>query len=137
MKVSIENLISSLQDNVQLVECTFQASNKLYTYKVPKDWAVVEGDQLVVDSPINGATIVDVSKVTDKQVDVTSDFIYKWAMCKVDRTEYNARLAAEQEAAETLKELRRKNQQKKLLEELLGDLGEEAEAVISKVRSRL
>lgn len=104
---------------------------------MPADWEVVEGDHLVVDSPINGATLVEVDSVTDKQVDLTSDFVYKWAVCKVDRTGYNERIAAEREAAATLKELRRKNQQKKLLEELLGDLGEEAEAVISKVLNRL
>lgn len=137
MNVSMENLISSLQDNVVLVECLFQGSSKRYTYKVPADWNVVEGDHLVVDSPINGATLVEVDSVTDKQVDLTSDFVYKWAICKVDRTGYNERITAEKEAAETLKELRRKNHQKKLLEELLGDLGEEAEAVISKVRNRL
>lgn len=137
MNVSMENLISSLQDNVVLVECLFQGSSKRYTYKVPADWEVVEGDHLVVDSPINGATLVEVDNVTDKKVDLTSDFVYKWAICKVDRTGYNERITAEKEAAETLKELRRKNQQKKLLEELLGDMGEEAEAVISKVRNRL
>lgn len=137
MNVSMENLISYLQDNVVLVECLFQGSSKRYTYKVPADWNVVEGDHLVVDSPINGATLVEVDSVTDKQVDLTSDFVYKWAICKVDRTGYNERITAEKEAAETLKELRRKNHQKKLLEELLGDLGEEAEAVISKVRNRL
>lgn len=137
MNVSMENLISSLQDNVVLVECLFQGSSKRYTYKVPADWNVVEGDHLVVDSPINGATLVEVDNVTDKKVDLTSDFVYKWAICKVDRTGYNERITAEKEAAETLKELRRKNHQKKLLEELLGDLGEEAEAVISKVRNRL
>ena len=137
MNVSMENLISSLQDNVVLVECLFQGSSKRYTYKVPADWNVVEGDHLVVDSPINGATLVEVDNVTDKKVDLTSDFVYKWAICKVDRTGYNERITAEKEAAETLKELRRKNPQKKLLEELLGDLGEEAEAVISKVRNRL
>lgn len=137
--MSIENIISSLQD-CQIAQCTFAGSLKKYSYKVPKHWDVVKGDVLVVDAPSSGFTCVSVEKVVEGEIDITADFNYKWAVGKVDLESYYEQLAkeAEAEVAVELKALRRKaQQQKKALADLLGDLGEEANEVIERVRSRL
>jgi hypothetical protein len=134
--MSIENIISSLQD-CQIAQCTFAGSMKTYSYKVQKAWNVADGDVLVVDAPSSGLTIVQVMKVVEGEIDITADFNYKWAVGKVDLESYQEQLAKEAEAAVELKALRRKAQQKKALADLLGDLGEEANEVIERVRSRL
>jgi hypothetical protein len=81
--MSIENIISSLQD-CQIAQCTFAGSAKKYSYKVRKDWNVVEGDVLVVDAPSSGLTVVSVEKVVEVELDITADFNYKWAVGKID-----------------------------------------------------
>lgn len=134
--MSIENIISSLQD-CQIAQCTFAGSAKEYSYKIQKDWNVLEGDILVVDAPSSGLTFVQVEKVVEGEIDITADFNYKWAVCKVDLQSYQEQLVKEAEVAVELKALRRKAQQKKALADLLGDLGEEANEVIERVRSRL
>ena len=134
--MSIENIISSLQD-CQIAQCTFAGSPKKYSYKVRKDWNVADGDVLVVDAPSSGLTFVQVEKVVEGKIDITADFNYKWAVDKVDQESYDEQLAKEAEVAVELKALRRKAQQKKALADLLGDLGEEANEVIERVRSRL
>lgn len=134
--MSIENIISSLQD-CQIAQCTFAGSLKKYSYKVRKYWNVVEGDVLVVDAPSSGLTFVSVEKVVEGEIDITADFNYKWAVGKVYLESYHEQLAEEAEVAVELKALRRKAQQKKALADLLGDLGEEANEVIERVRSRL
>ena len=92
-----------------------------------KDWNVVEGDVLVVDAPSSGLTFVNVEKVVEGEIDITADFNYKWAVDKVDQESYDEQLAKEAEVAVELK----------ALADLLGDLGEEANEVIERVRSRL
>ena len=134
--MSIENIISSLQD-CQIAQCTFAGSLKKYSYKVRKDWNVADGDVLVVDAPSSGLTFVIVDKVVEGEIDITAAFNYKWAVCKVDQESYDEQLAKEAEVAVELKALRRKAQQKKAMADLLGDLGEEANEVIERVRSRL
>lgn len=124
--MSIENIISSMQD-CQIAQCTFAGSLKKYSYKVRKDWNVVEGDVLVVDTPSSGLTFVIVEKVVEGEIDITADFNYKWAVDKVDQESYDEQLAKEAEVAVELKA-----QQKKALADLLG---EEANEVIE--RSRL
>lgn len=134
--MSIENTISSLQD-CQIAYCTFAGSAKKYSYKVQKAWNVADGDVLVVDAPSSGLTFVNVTKVVEGEIDITAVFNYKWAVGKVDLASYQEQLAKEAEVAVELKTLRRKAQQKKALAELLGDLGDEANEVIERVRSRL
>lgn len=134
--MSIENIISSLQD-CQIAQCTFADSLKKYSYKVRKDWNVADGDVLVVEAPSSVLTFVIVEKVVEGEIDITADFNYKWAVGKVDLESYHEQLAKEAEVAVELKALRRKAQQKKALADLLGDLGEEANEVIERVRSRL
>lgn len=134
--MSIENIISSLQD-CQIAQCTFAGSLKKYSYKVRKDWNVADGDVLVVDAPSSGLTFVIVDKVVEGEIDITAAFNYKWAVDKVDQESYDEQLAKEAEVAVELKALRRKAQQKKAMADLLGDLGEEANEVIERVRSRL
>lgn len=134
--MSIENIISSLQD-CQIAQCTFSGSVKKYSYKVRKDWNVADGDVLVVEAPSSVFTFVIVEKVVEGEIDITADFNYKWAVDKVDMESYHEQLAKEAEVAVELKALRCKAQQKKALADLLGDLGEEANEVIERVRSRL
>lgn len=61
--MNVENIISALQD-AQTVVVTFPGTpNKTYTYKVPKEWKVEVGDELVVRSPWNGSVVVAVKEV--------------------------------------------------------------------------
>src|SRR5438067_671590 len=90
-------LLNALLENVTTVRCTFSDGNSVqYTYKVPTHWKVKVGDQLVVDSPRNGMTVVTVVFVdVVPQLDPDADFEYKWAVQVVDRSGYDAQLKRE------------------------------------------
>lgn len=131
----VENLISAMQ-NAQTVAVMFKGTpHKEYTYKVPTNWEVKEGDTLVVDSPLEGLVTVAVTKVHESSdIDLTAKFTYKWAVAKVDRAAYNEKVAAEKQHAKTLKELQRKADIKRQLASLITDLGDEARAFLESIK---
>ena len=132
--MQVENLLALLQ-NASTVGVKFEGTpSKVYTYKVRKEWNVQVGDELVVRTPLDGSTIVEVVEVHDiPDIDLAANFKYKWAVQKVDNTAYDEVLKVEAEKAMQLKELQRKAQLKKQLAEIVAELGEEATAIISRL----
>ncbi len=131
----VENLISAMQE-AQTVSVMFKGTtNKQYTYKVPKDWEVKVGEFLVVDSPVEGFTVVEVKEVNeDYDIDITAKFTYKWAVCKINAAAYQEKVEAEKKNAKIFKELQRKAEVKRQLATLISDLGDEAKSFLESLK---
>lgn len=132
--MQVENLLALLQE-ASTVGVKFEGTpSKVYTYKVRKEWNVQVGDELVVRTPLDGSTIVEVVEVHDiPDIDLAANFKYKWAVQKVDNTAYDEVLKVEAEKAMQLKELQRKAQLKKQLVSVLSELGDEAQEVLKAI----
>lgn len=132
-----ENLIALIQD-VKTVAVKFKDTpNKTYTYKVKPEWGVVVGDELVVASPRDGNTIVqvvEVHEVTDIPLGTTIK--YKWAVQKVDNASYLELVAEEAVQASKLRELQHKAEVKKQIAELITGLGDEAAEFLASLQSK-
>ena len=135
--MNVENIISAMQDAKTVVVTFTGTPNKTYTYKVPKEWEVKVGDELVVRSPWNGSVVVTVKEVNeDYDIDLQAKFTYKWAVSKVDNAAYDELLKAEEKNAKQLKALQRKAELKKQLATIAAELGEEAEEFLKGLTAR-
>ena len=134
--MNIENLISALQ-NIKTVKVKFSDTpNKGYTYKIPADWKVAVGDEVVVRSP-EGTKVVQVIEVHDMaDIDLEAAFTYKWAVSVVPNKEYDERLKEEEKYAKTLKQLQRQAALKKQLAAIVGELGDEAQDFINSITKK-
>ena len=132
-----ENLIALMQ-NVKTVAVKFKATpNRTYTYKVKPEWNVQVGDELVVRSPRDGTTIVEVVEVHDV-ADITLDTTikYKWAVQKVDNASYDELVKAEAASAAKLRELQRRAEVKKQIAEMVSGLGDEAAEFLATLQTK-
>lgn len=78
-----------------------------YIYKVPLAWDLQVDDELIVDTSA-GLIMTTVVRVDDvPEIDVDANFDYKWAVQKVDRTEYNALVDKEKRFSSSLQEIER------------------------------
>lgn len=113
-----QELLHALLENYTTVVVEFltgQVSSKHYTYKVPTSWGVKMYDQLVVDTP-SGVGVVHVLEVhAVPQLDSDADFQYKWAVQKVDPTEYKALQAREQAFLEKMVVVEREHARRDVL----------------------
>ena len=135
--MNVENIISAMQDAQTVVVTYTGTPNKTYTYKVPKEWKVEAGDELVVRSQRNGSVVVTVKEVNeDYDIDLQAKFTYKWAVSKVDNATYDERLQAEEKNAKQLKALQRKAELKKQLAAITSELGDEAEEFLRSLTAR-
>jgi hypothetical protein len=101
------------------------AEPSLFTYKVPRAWNVEEGDQLLVLAPQDGLKVVLVVRADkDPVIDVDADFDYRWAVQKVDLTEFQALTLREQEFGVQLQEIERVKQRESLMESFRNSLPE-------------
>ena len=134
--MNIENLISALQ-HIKTIKVKFPDSpSKGYIYKIPADWEVAIGDELVVRSP-NGTKVVQVIEVHDMaDIDLEAAFTYKWALSIVPNKEYDERLKKEEKHAKTLKQLQRQAALKKQLAAIVGELGDEAQDFINSITKK-
>lgn len=113
--------------------------DRTYTYKVPKAWAITEGDLLVV--PTRGvlgfATVVTVDEFP--VIDVDADFTYKWAIQRIDLQEHNALVDAERRFGETIQEVERVKQRESLLTSFRDSLpdGSAARALFEQTTAQL
>lgn len=122
-----QELLHALLENFTTVAVRFADYNapngKYYTYKVPTSWNVKAGDNLVVDAPSTGMTVV---KVVDAhavpQLDAGADFFYKWAVQKVDRSGYDLQAAREKLFLEQMAVVERQHSRKELVEKVEGVL---------------
>ena len=134
--MNIENLISALQ-NIKTVKVVFsETPGKGYTYKIPADWEVAVGDEIVVRSP-NGTKVVKVIEVHDMaDIDLEATFTYKWAVSVVPNKEYDEQLKEEEKHAKTLNRIQRQATLKKQLAAIVGELGDEAQDVINSITKK-
>lgn len=96
-----------------------------YTYKVPLSWNVKEGETLIVLTPQNGLKFVHVVSVDDKpDIDVDADFEYRWAVQKVDLTEFQELTLKEENFGRQMLEVERVKQRESLLESFRNSLPE-------------
>ena len=134
--MNIENLISALQ-NIKTIKVVFsETPGKGYIYKIPADWEVAVGDEVVVRSP-EGTKVVKVIEVHDMaDIDLEAAFTYKWAVSVVPNKEYDERLKEEEKHAKTLKQLQRQAALKKQLAAIVGELGDEAQDFINSITKK-
>jgi hypothetical protein len=119
-----QELLAALQTDLATVGCTFvtgNTSHKLYTYKVPKSWAVSRGDSLVVETP-SGLGIVVVNDV-HKTPQLDGGYDYKWAVQVVQTDDYKARLAKEEAFLEQLAEVERLHAAGEMVDKARSTLG--------------
>ena len=120
--MSNDSVIISLLQNSRTAQVQFKGNSKKYTYKVPEGVELAEGDQVVVQSPIDGLVVVTVVSVSDEAgIDLDATFKYKWIVSKVDTAGYDALLAKEAAMEQDLKKLRRKAAIKKQIAALMSE----------------
>jgi hypothetical protein len=110
-----DKLLDLLQTDYTTAHVCFQNSSQVRVYKVKKSWGVKQGDQLIVDTS-RGTVIVGVGKVDENPIiDVEAHFEYKWAIGKVDRTEYDAQQVKDEEFRAAMKNVELLSKQEELL----------------------
>lgn len=108
--------------NVRFKDHQGNPVGQAYTYKVPKDLKVEVGDEVVVDAPSTGMTVVVVTNVHGTaRIDIEAPFRYKWVVAKVDREAYDGLLAKDDAVSEKVEELQREAQTR-ALETLMTEL---------------
>lgn len=96
-----------------------------YTYKVPLAWDVKEGETVIVLTPQSGLKFAHVVSVDEKpDIDVDADFDYRWAVQKVDLTEFQELTLKEQQFGAQMLEVERVKQRESLLESFRSSLPE-------------
>ena len=102
---------------------------KEYTYKALESDNLKVGDLVVVDSPSEGFTIVEVTRVDAKpRIELDAPFAYKWIVQKIDRSRYDNLLAQEAEFKEALVEVERVKQRETVMKSFQEVLPEGSEA---------
>jgi len=129
MKSNLMSLLASVTKGVLVVGIRFkdasgQAMGKVYHYKTT-DSSIVEGDEVVVNSPYGGMQVVRVCEVKDAAdvIDSKNGVNYTWIVQKVDTTDYAAKLEQDKNDAELLAKMHRRVQQQKQLKEIREALG--------------
>jgi len=116
-------------DQIDTVKATFEKHieglSKTYTYKCKKG-DLVAGDQVIViaNDQYKMVTIVSVDSTPD--IDPHSTYEYAWIVQKLDLTQYNKALEAEETLMAYLKEATRKKLIREVSETLKEDLPKEA-----------
>ncbi len=102
---------------------------RTYTYKAPITDGIKADDFVVVDHPKGGPMVAMVYGVdTFADINPDADFEYKWIVCKVDRTAYEARQAREKEFLASMQHVEREAQRAELIEKFAKHLPEGSEA---------
>lgn len=128
------HLLALLQNGYTTLEVVFpnaaqESRSKRYTYKVSLDMGVEVGDEVLVDTPSRGTTVVRVVEVhRHPKIDVNVHWTYKWVMQKVDRRAYEERLAKEEEFLEAMQHVERLHQREVLLAKFKEHMPPDAES---------
>ena len=94
--MNIVNALLSENENFKFVEVMFESSLKTYTYKTLEP--IKKGDNVIVDSPRSGLTVVQVVGVKEfHEVSHEVPFQYKWIVSKVNTDAYKKAAALEME----------------------------------------
>lgn len=102
---------------------------KTYTYKVPLDANIQDGDFVVVYRDTTGLNIGMVTRVdAAPQIDVDANYDYKWIVQRIDREAYQARVDAERVFADAMLNVERARQQEAMIRGFHENLPEGSEA---------
>lgn len=119
------NLFLSQNENLKLVRVSFPGNSKLYTYKTLLD--IKEDQEVIVESPRDGMTIVKVHSVTPAiESNLTFSYSLKWIVQVVDTAHYEQCLNMERELNKEINKLKAQKARKELLEEAKLVLGSES-----------
>lgn len=128
------HLLALLQSGFTTIQVEFKDSlpgrgQQSYTYKAWEDLGIEVGDEVVVDSPSKGMTVVKVVGV-DKvpKIDLDVDWTYKWIVCKVDSTRYEKQKEIDEAFSEQMMEVERIHQREQLMNKFRDHLPEGSEA---------
>lgn len=125
--MKISNLIAALTTTLSTVGVQFKDANgvaygRTYTYKTDLELKV--GDEVVIDAPSTGLTVVVVAEVhTVADIDEDAGFNYKWIISKVDLEQHNARIEKEAELVEEFAKVQQKVSRMRKIKELKEALG--------------
>ena len=100
-----------------------------YVYKVPRNWNVEPQDHLIVLTDSNGLKIVTVVHVdAEPDIDIDANYDYKWAVQKIDLTEFRSLTEREKEFSDTMLQIERVKQRESLVNSFRDSLPEGSEA---------
>ena len=143
----IKNLIASLSASLTTVgdqskDHAGEGFGKVYTYKTDLELEV--GDEVIVDAPSTGLTVVKVARV-DTLADINMDapFTYKWVVGKVDVDGHKARIEKEAELEKEFAAIKAKARKMRQIAQLKADLGfaedekcDELDALVAKINAQ-
>lgn len=145
--MKIANLIAALSTTlttvgVQYKDANGQAFGKTYTYKTDLELEV--GDEVIVDAPSTGLTVVVVTRLDSiADINENASYAYKWVVGKVDLEAHNSRLEKEEELAEEFAKVQQKVSRMRKIKELKEALGfkedekcEELESLLEKINAQ-
>lgn len=116
-------------ETIKIVAVTFASSRQQYHYQTNLDLAV--GDMVVVGAPTTGYTVVKVASVDETVTGIET--ATKWVVCKVDDTEYTARIERAEKRALILAKLK-KEQARVLSENQFAELAKVSPAAAELVK---
>lgn len=100
-----------------------------YIYKVPRAWEVQPQDHLVVLTNSSGLAIVTVIHVdAEPDIDIDASYDYRWAVQKIDLTEFRSLTEREKEFSDTMLQIERVKQRESLVNSFRDSLPEGSEA---------
>jgi hypothetical protein len=100
-----------------------------YVYKVPRAWNVEPQDHLIVLTDNDGLKIVTVIHVdAEPDIDIDASYDYKWAVQKIDLTEFRSLTEREKEFSDTMLQIERVKQRESLVNSFRDSLPEGSEA---------
>ena len=126
------NVLLTALTNVKTVGVKYPNSNSVYTYKTAFNHLI--GEQVIVDSPSQGLTIVEVTELHSVP-QLKGDIEYKWVVDIIDLATHTARLEQEKNIVDeiTLQQNRVKAQEQLkaigMTEEKQKELSEKLEKV--------
>jgi len=123
----IKNLIATLSTSLTTIGVQFkdhsgEGFGKVYTYKT--DLQLEVGDEVIVDAPSTGLTVVKVARVdTLADINMNAPFTYKWVVGKVDVEAHAKRLEKEAELEKEFAAIQAKVRKMRQIAELKAALG--------------
>lgn len=138
-KMKSDQIAAVLMDGVKTIGVSFGKSGpQIYTYKTLEDHE--EGDRVVVDGAgqLKVAYVREIHEVA--QIDIDSDFDYKWVVQKVNLTKHEEIIAKEEEFAQELLKMQHQSVRDNVKHRLLTGIGVKTEALdnaIGKLNKKL
>lgn len=147
MSCKISNLISALSSTLKTVGIQYKdahgvAFGRVYTYKTDLELEV--GEEVIVDAPSTGLTVVVVTEVHNlANIDSSASFAYKWVVAKVDVKSHAERLERQQELEKEFAIIQAKVEKMNKIKELKAALGygeneecDELTALLAKINAQ-